>query len=157
MLLVGTQPLHSQHPPLTPLPLSSAMPRKKGNKPGRCADTRPLRRELKRGQDGFRLDVRLSDEMCRLRERCPCCSGSTEERREAVRALRCVPSLSRRFLSRPHCVLLPLYLSGPHQPPPAPHQTAALAVFCCSTHIESDSNPDAIINLLTLVLVSGPA
>lgn len=34
---------------------------------------------------------------------------------------------SRRFLTRPHCVLLPLSL----RPPPAQHQTAALAVFCC--------------------------
>lgn len=28
MLLVGTQPLRSQHPPLTPLPLDSAIPRR---------------------------------------------------------------------------------------------------------------------------------
>lgn len=28
MLLVGTQPLRSQHPPLTPLPLGSAIPRR---------------------------------------------------------------------------------------------------------------------------------
>ena len=36
---------------------------------------------------------------------------------------------SRRFLTRPHCVLLPLYLSLSSRPPPAQHQTAALAVF----------------------------
>lgn len=44
MLLVGTQPLRSQHPPLTPLPLGSAIPpQQAGNKPpGRGEDTHRL-------------------------------------------------------------------------------------------------------------------
>lgn len=69
--------------------------------------------------------------------------GSTEEERDKKNGgnITLTSPPSRRFLTRPHCVLLQLS----HRPPPAPYQTAALAVFCCWTHIESDSDPDTHI------------
>lgn len=66
---------------------------------------------------------------------------------------------TRRFSTRPHCVLLPPPpFSLPLRPPPARNQTAALAVFRRHAHIEGDSTrhfvPSRFSSKLRAYLVS---
>lgn len=69
MLLVGTQPLRSQHPPLTPLPLGSAIPPQAENKPpGKKGERGHTDEALAGEMTGgciyrFQPDVRLGDEV----------------------------------------------------------------------------------------------
>lgn len=112
MLLVGTQPLRSQHPPLTALPLGSAKtsPPLAGSKPPG---------EEGREERSSRKETTLSGSAA-AGERRTCLffrlHGGTE-REQTVGNVTLASPPSRHFLTRPHCVLLPLRLShaGPHQ------------------------------------------
>lgn len=129
MLLVGTQPLRSQHPPLTALPLGS--PKLRLRKRGGV--------EVWREAPGTNLPgggVTLSGPGAAAGDEAGVESdgrarffGCTEEqRREKQRgALRCVPSLSA-FLNPPTLRPSPSQALS-RRPPPARHQTAALATF----------------------------
>lgn len=91
MLLVGTQPLRSQHPPLTPLPLGSAIPpQQAGNRPpGRGENTQRLYTAAKEFTGyvfvsvcfGLTLDSVMKSEEDWETDGCPCFFGSIRRRK----------------------------------------------------------------------------
>lgn len=108
MLLVGTQPLRSQHSPLTPLPLGSAIP------PRRLETNLQVDRTMTGfSQPGVRhgghVQGKCGDRWMSL------FFGSKEERERGREKsggnITLASPPSRRFLTRPHCVLLPHKLS----------------------------------------------
>lgn len=142
MLLVGTQPLRSQHPPLTALQPATATNRPPPAPPTPLAGSKPPGEEGREDRSS-RKEATLSGSAAaggrgtcvflRLR-------GGTE-REQTVGNVPLASPPSRLFLTRPHCVLLLRRLSHP-----GPHQTAALAflkmdlLFIFLLNAENDSD-----------------
>lgn len=141
MLLVGTQPLRSQHPPLTARPLSSPNLRVEGGEGGEdvrgeAPGTNLAEEATLSGSGAAAGDV--ADEESDGRAWFSAARRSREGENSGERYAD-VPSLSA-FLNPP--TLRPsqaLSLSHTRRPPPARYQTAALAIFylfifyfCCT-------------------------